>query len=449
MLKRLFLLAGAIVMAATAALAAASIRCTGLIVDEQNDPMIGVSVIPDGQTTGTTTDIDGRFVISVPAGKKLNITYVGYKPNHVAAAENLGTIKMSPDNKMLQDVVVTQSVARTRVTPVAASNINAATIETKLGNQELPEVPTNTPGVWTTRAGGGFGDAKTNMRGFKSENVAIMINGVPINDMEWGGVYWSNWAGLSDVASSIQTQRGLGATIVSTPSVGGTINITTRSTDAEKGGSVWYGMGNDGMNTIGMKASTGLMKNGWALTVLGSRKWGDGYIQGTPFDSYNYFINLAWKVNDEHQLSLTAFGAPQTHYQRSSQNGLTIMGYQDVKNYMSNDVSMYRYNPTFGYKKNGEWYNSSKNFYHKPQISLAHSWKINDHSSLSSTVYASFATGGGNSGQGSGLGSYSYTDWYGATDGKLHTKFLAADGTFDYGAIQDELPQMDRPCVFI
>ncbi len=159
MLKRLFLLAGAIVMAATAALAAASIRCTGLIVDEQNDPMIGVSVIPDGQTTGTTTDIDGRFVISVPAGKKLNITYVGYKPNHVAAAENLGTIKMSPDNKMLQDVVVTQSVARTRVTPVAASNINAATIETKLGNQELPEVLKTTPGVWTTRAGGGFGDA--------------------------------------------------------------------------------------------------------------------------------------------------------------------------------------------------------------------------------------------------------------------------------------------------
>ncbi len=437
MLKRLFLLTGAILIAAVAALAApANIKCAGQVVDEQNAPMIGAMIVPAGTNAGVTTDVDGRFVISVPAGNELNISFVGYKTAHVKAAEKLGVIKLSPDTKMLQDVVVTQSVARTRLTPVAASNVTAEMIENKLGNQELPEVLKTTPGVWTTRAGGGFGDAKTNMRGFKSENVAIMVNGVPINDMEWGGVYWSNWAGLSDVASSIQTQRGLGATIVSTPSVGGTINITTRSTDAEKGGSVWYGMGDSGMNTIGMKVSTGLMKNGWALTVLGSRKWGDGYIQGTPYNSYNYFANLSWKINDSHQLSLTAFGAPQVHYQRNSANGLSIMGYQNVKNYM-NGESMYRYNPTFGYDKNGQWRNSNRNFYHKPQISLAHNWKINDHSSLSTTIYASIATGGGDSGQGSGLGSYSYTDWYGATDGKLNTKFRAPDGTFDYAAIQD------------
>ncbi len=437
MFKRLLVLAGTLWTAAYVAFAAADIKCTGQVVDENNEPMIGAIVVPTGTNKGVTTDIDGRFSLTVPAGQEISISSVGYKPINIKASEKVGTIKLAPDTKMLQDIVVTQSVARTRVTPVAAYNVTAAMIDTKLGNQELLEILKTTPGVWTTRDGGGFGDAKTNMRGFKSANVAIMINGVPINDMEWGGVYWSNWAGLSDVASSIQTQRGLGATIVSTPSVGGTINITTRSTDAEKGGSVWYGMGNDGMNTIGMKVSTGLMKNGWAMTVLGSRKWSDGYIQGTPYNSYNYFFNLAWKINDNHQLSLTAFGAPQTHYQRSSQNGLSIMGYQGVKNYMNNDVSMYRFNPTFGYDKNGQWRNSSKNFYHKPQISLAHSWKIDDFSSLSTTVYASFATGGGNSGQGSGLGSYTYTDWYGATDGVLSTKFRAADGTFDYAAIQE------------
>ena len=358
MFKRLFVLTGAI-MTAVCITMAADIKCTGQVVDENNEAMIGAIVVPAGTTIGTTTDIDGLFTITVPSGSDITISSVGYKPVTLASKDNVGVIKLSPDTKMLKDVVVTQSVARTRVTPVAASNVTAAMIETKLGNQELPEVLKTTPGVWTTRDGGGFGDAKTNMRGFKSANVAIMINGVPINDMEWGGVYWSNWAGLSDVASSIQTQRGLGATIVSTPSIGGTINITTRSTDAEKGGSVWYGMGNDGMNTIGMKASSGLMKNGWAFTVLGSRKWGDGYIQGTPFDSYNYFMNLAWKINDHHQLSLTAFGAPQVHYQRSSQNGLSIMGYQNVKNYMSDEVSMYRFNPTFGYDKYGQWRNSS------------------------------------------------------------------------------------------
>ena len=176
------------------------------------------------------------------------------------------------------------------------STVSAQEIEFKLGNQELLEILKTTPGVYTRSEGGGYGDAKTRMRGFQSENVAMLINGIPVNDMEWGGVYMSNWANLSDVASSIQTQRGLGATIVSTPSIGGTINITTRTIDVEKGGSVWYGMGNDGLNQIGMKFSTGLMKNGWALTVLGARKWADGYIQGTAYDSYSWFFNLTKRI---------------------------------------------------------------------------------------------------------------------------------------------------------
>ena len=57
------------------------------------------------------------------------------------------------------------------------------------------------------------------------ENVAVMVNGVPVNDMEWGGVYWSNWAGLSDVTRTLQTQRVWSSSTL--PSVGGTINIVT------------------------------------------------------------------------------------------------------------------------------------------------------------------------------------------------------------------------------
>lgn len=436
MSKRLLFTAISLCISLITTFAASNIKCEGTIVDELNEPIIGASIRSTGAAAGATSDAEGHFTITVPEGSKITISYVGYRPVEVVAKSILGTIQLEPDSKTLKNIVVTQSVARTRVTPVAASNVTAATIETKLGNQELPEILKTTPGVWTTRAGGGFGDAKTNMRGFKSENVAVMINGVPINDMEWGGVYWSNWAGLGEVASSIQTQRGLGATIVSTPSIGGTINITTRSTDAIKGGSLWYGIGNDDMNNFGLKLSTGLMDNGWAITLLGSRKWADGYVQGTPYNSYNYFVNVSKRINDRHELSFTAFGAPQTHYQRASQNGLTIMGWQQAKNYM-NGESMYRYNPTFGYDNEGRWRNSSYNYYHKPQMSLSHTWKISEHNSLSTTVYASFANGGGNSGQGSGLSSYSYSDWYGATDGVLSSKFRKSDGTFDYGAIEN------------
>lgn len=412
---------------------------TGTVVDEVNEPVTGATIsTASGKALGVT-DIDGKFKVQVPDGtKELSISFIGYKNAEVPARGNVGTVTLAVESQMLADVVVTQSIARTRQTPVALSQVNAADIDFKLGNQEFPEVLKTTPGVWTTREGGGFGDAKTNMRGFKSENVAVVINGIPINDMEWGGVYWSNWAGLSDVTSSMQTQRGLGAAIISSPSIGGTINITTRSTDAKRGGSAWYGMGNDMMQNFGLMLSTGLMKNGWAITVLGSRKWGDGYIQGTDYNAYNYFVNVSKRIGDNHQLSLTAFGAPQSHYQRSRMDGLSIEGWQAAQEYMGDEVA-YRYNPTFGYGMHGERKSSSYNFYHKPQISLGHIWQIDYKSSLSTTVYASFSTGGGYSGQGHGSyngNSLSYSSWYGASQGKLNTLFRCPDGTFDYAAIQ-------------
>lgn len=243
----------------------ATMNCRGTVVDEEGEAVIGASIVITGGRALGTTDIDGHFDVRVPADtRSLTITYVGYKSETVNARADMGTITLQPSSEILNDVVVTQSLARTRQTPVAVSQVNRAEIDLKLGTQELPEVLNTTPGVWATKDGGGFGDAKINMRGFQSANVAVLVNGIPVNDMEGGWVYWSNWAGLGDVASSIQTQRGLGAAVLSAPSIGGTINITTQSLDAERGGNVWYGFGNDGMNSMGAKVSTGLLKGGWA-----------------------------------------------------------------------------------------------------------------------------------------------------------------------------------------
>ncbi len=420
--------------------AGATITCKGTVADEEGEPIIGASIVITGGKALGTTDIDGAFSVSVPSDtRSLTISYVGYKTQTVPARANMGTITMEPSTELLNDVVVTQSLARTRQTPVAVSQVNKAEIDVKLGTQELPEILNTTPGVWATKDGGGFGDAKINMRGFQSANVAVLVNGIPVNDMEGGWVYWSNWAGLGDVASNIQTQRGLGAAVLSAPSIGGTINITTQSLDAEKGGSVWYGMGNDGLNDMGVKVSTGMLKHGWAITVLGSHKWGDGYIQGTDFTSYNYFVNVSKRINDAHQLSLTAFGAPQTHNKRGNKDGLSIIQYQTYAKEVMGNESPYRYNATFGYDLQGQVRSSNRNTYHKPQVSLAHIWQIDKKSSLSTTIYASLAKGGGYSGQGRGTYngvSLSNTSWYGATNGVANTLFRNPDGTFAYNEIQ-------------
>lgn len=423
-----------------AATAVAQITVKGRIVDaETNEPLIGASALVEGTTQGAVTDVDGNFTLKVPSSSStIILKYLGYKEVKKKLTQkgksDLGTLTMESDAVALADVTITSSIAIQRKTPVAVSTLDPVFIDEKLGTQEFPEILKSTPGVYATKNGGAFGDSKINIRGFQAANVAVMINGIPVNDMEWGGVYWSNWAGLADVTRSMQTQRGIGASKVSAPSVGGSINIVTRTIDAKKGGSVSYAMGNDGYNKILFNVSTGLTKSGWAMTMLGGKTWGNGYIQGTEFEAYDYFLNIAKKIGDNHQISLTAFGAPQWHNQRSQYDGLSIEGWQQVKNYMKDD-SPYKYNPTFGYGRNGERKTSAKNEYHKPQISLNHLWQISEKSSLSTTLYASIGRGSGYSGQ--GYTSALSNTWYGSTDGTLNTTYRNSDGTFAYDKIYD------------
>lgn len=412
----------------------------GKVVDENDAPLIGATVIVPGTSTGTGTDAAGNFSLKVDAGtQSVEISFIGYMTEtreiKGGGRIDLGTIVLKTDAVTLQDVIVSQSVAVQRKTPVAVSTVTADEITYKLGGQEFPEILKSTPGVYVTKDGGGFGDAKINMRGFQSANVAVMVNGVPVNDMEWGGVYWSNWAGLSDVTRSMQTQRGLGASKISAPSVGGSVNIVTNGIDAKKGGTFSFGVGNDGLYNLSLSLSTGLTKNGWAMSILAAKRWGDGYIQGTNFEGYNWFVNISKRINDRHQLSLTAFGAPQKHGQRNALNdGLTIAEWQKAKNFMG-EKDMYRYNASYGFDKNGKQRYSSFNEYHKPQISLNHQWQIDYKSSLSTALYMSIGRGSGYSGQ--GRTSADRNAWKGTNYGILNTTFRNPDGTFAYDKIQE------------
>ena len=432
-----FLLVAVLSICSAAAFAQTTVK--GQLVDsETGEPLVGAAVMVEGTSQGTVTDIDGYFKQGVAQGGTLVFKYVGFKDlkkkiTQKGASVDLGAIKMDPDAVMLADVTITSSVAVARKTPVAVSTVDPVFIEDRLGSQEFPEILKSTPGIYTTKDGGGYGDAKTTVRGFKSENVAMMVNGVPMNGMENNKVYWSNWSGLSDVTRSMQVQRGLGASKVSSPAVGGSINIITKSTEAQKGGFVSYGMGNDGYNKILFGVSSGLSKDGWAFTLLGGKTWGDGYVQGTEFEGYTWFASIAKRFNENHQLTLTAFGSPQWHNQRNNQNGLSIKEWQRVKKYMGDD-SPYKYNPTFGYDKNGQVRNSSRNEYHKPQISLNHLWQIDQKSSLSTALYVSIGRGNGYSGTGD---KTNRSGWYGATNGLVNNTYRNADGTFAYDQVQD------------
>jgi len=374
----------------TSATIFAQTTLTGKVVEaETNIPIPGVNIGIKGTTQGTVTDFDGNFSLeSSSAQGVLVFSYVGFAGQELPfnGTTNVGTISLEPSALGLDEVVVTSySLAIDRKTPVAVSTIRAETIETELGSQEYPEILKSTPGVYAHKGGGGFGDSEMRLRGFNSENIAVMINGIPVNDMENGRVYWSNWAGLSDVTRSMQVQRGLGASKVAVPSIGGTVNIVTKSTDAEEGGNALFQMGSYNRLKVGATVSTGLLDNGWAATVSASKTTGEGYVDGTEFEAYSYFLNIAKKIGENHELSFTAFGAPQYHGQRQNS--------QLIETFRRSERGD-KFNADWGYL-NGEVEHIEDNFYHKPQMSLNHYWTINDRSSLSTAVYASVGTGGG------------------------------------------------------
>jgi iron complex outermembrane recepter protein len=364
-------------------------KITGTIVDDTNQPLPEASILEKGTTNGVTTDFDGKFVLNTKSNSgTLVVSFIGFKTREVSfspSKSNLGNIQLEEDAILDEIIVTATSFAIDRKTPVAVSTIKATDIERKLGSQEFPEILKSTPGVYATKSGGGFGDGRINLRGFNSENVAVMINGVPVNDMENGRVFWSNWAGLSDVTSAMQVQRGLGAAKIAVPSIGGTINILSKTSDVEKGGNIIASTGNDGYQKYGFTLSTGLMDSGLAATVSFAKVSGEGYVDGTQFEGFNYFVNLTKEINKNHKLSFTTFGAPQRHGQR--QNRSTIATIRNAQ-------SGIRFNPDWGYK-NGQVVNIEDNFYHKSQTSLNHYWTINDVTSLSTAVYASFGRGGG------------------------------------------------------
>ncbi|NAS12571.1 TonB-dependent receptor [Poritiphilus flavus] len=366
---------------------------TGKVTDgELGGPLPGANVVVQGTDNGVSTDFDGNFTIEVSQSSgTLVISYIGFVSARVgfSGPGDVGTVALQPDAEELEGVVVTGilDIAKDRETPVAVSTIRATEIQEKLGSQELPEILRSTPSIYATKTGGGFGDGRINIRGFDSQNTAIMINGIPVNDMENGRVFWSNWAGLSDVTTAMQVQRGLGSSKLAISSVGGTINIITKSTEKEEGGAVTFSGGNNGYLKTNVSYNSGKSDKGFATSILLGRTSGDGYIQGTRFEGYNYFIGLGYEPNDRHNFQFILTGAPQVHNQRTS-SFFNVATIEDHLQYGA------RYNFNHGFL-NGEQFGWRRNFYHKPIASFNWEWKVNDKSTLSSSVYASFGRGGG------------------------------------------------------
>ena len=85
-------------------------KVSGIVIDENNEPLIGVNIKVEGSSEGAITDIDGNFNIMqmAPQGSTLSFTYVGYTPQTVKITDkNIYEIRLASDTKQLNEVVVT------------------------------------------------------------------------------------------------------------------------------------------------------------------------------------------------------------------------------------------------------------------------------------------------------------------------------------------------------
>lgn len=361
----------------------------GKLLDAQTkEPLIGATVSVKGTTNAASVSLDGTFKIKVAAqgNTTLLFRYIGYVTKELeVTGTDAGVITLDPTSASVKEVVVTanSSLAIDRRTPVAASSVGKVYIEEKGAGAEFPELLKATPGVMTSKGGGGYGDSRINIRGFSSNNVALLINGIPVNDVEAGKIYWNDWAGLADVTESMQVQRGLGASKVAVPSLGGTINITTKSTEREEGGTVEQSIGTFNTFKTLVSYSTGLNDKGWATSFLLSRSSGDGYSPGLYYTGYSYFANVSKLIGESQTISFNIMGATQNHGQRYT--------YNTINTFRSSPLGT-RYNSDYGYL-NGQLTSAEQNYYNKPLASINHNWNINSTSSLSTVLYASYGTG--------------------------------------------------------
>jgi len=420
----------------------------GKVTDEYDEPLVGTSIIEKGTTNGGVSDVNGKFQIDLSAGSKtIIISYLGYDPIEIDVQieggnyTNMGTVKLQGSIIGLGSIDIVADRAKERETPVAISNISKTELEARLGSQDIPMILNATPSVYATMQGGGSGDARINVRGFDQRNVSIMINGVPVNDMENGWVYWSNWDGIADATSSIQMQRGLSAVNLAAPSVGGTMNVITSPADHKAGasGKFEYGSGNFMKTTI--SGHTGLLNDKYAISATMVRKVGEGVIDGTWTDAWAYYFGASYILNEKNRLEIFALGAPQRHGQNSYMQNVAAYSHDYAKEIGADDSTLLTYAEansgrfynenwnTIDTNYNGKQFwngkererydkgfiNERENYYHKPLVNLNWYSKWSSKLTQFTTVYYSGGKGGGSGTLGSLRWDYSgpsrIVDW--------------------------------------
>ncbi|MGE0566873.1 MAG: hypothetical protein AB7O73_02905 [Bacteroidia bacterium] len=253
-------------------------------------------------------------------------------------------------------------------------------VDDDLEQQDVSSLLMSSRDVFTQFASFQFGAGRYRMRGYMSENLNVMINGVQVNDIETGFSTWSSWGGLNDVTRYQETRIGVVANRSGISGVGGYTNIDSRASSFRKGTKLSYAYSNRIYAHRFMAThSTGMMENGWALTMSASSRIGDQvYVPGTYFNANAFYLSVDKNINDKHLISFTGFGAPR-------EQGRSSAAQKEVYELAHNNY----YNSLWGYQ-NGEVRNSQISKIFRPMFILSHTFNKSNTEQLTTSVFYNF-----------------------------------------------------------
>ena len=410
---------------------------SGTVTDADGNALPGANVVVEGTALGAAATLSGSYSVSVPNGTyTVTASVVGY-------TSESATVKVSDSNASASFSLASSSVALGGVEVLAdrVDNTSAipyddytkADIDFRLGGRGLPKALATLPNVYVEN-GGGWDDENVYVRGFDDRYTSYLINGIPMNDMENGNLYFSNWSVLADVASVVQVQRGAGSVNLATPSLGGVVNFMSMPASSEASVVVKQETGQHSYSKTAVTINTGLMMDGkLAMVASASKRTADRlFAVGTYTEAWSYYFNTSYSFNENNRLEFVALGSPQIHGQSFWNNRVSNYSHElardmgvaeeDLRTEYGMDYNPRADNldtPFTGQKATASWLpfdgwnnrsadmysstliNERENYFHKPIVQLNSYNKLNDTMTLASSLYYSGGEGGGSGSAGS------------------------------------------------
>lgn len=346
----------------------------GIVINgDSENPMQGVSVSVKEANVTNTTDAIGAFTLNgLPNGRQIvTVSLNGYETQNFPVelsgkTLDLGTIFMYEDLSEDQDLsTITITDDELNDDTSAADNISGLLQASR--------------DVYLRTAAFEWSGSFYRVRGLDSENGKVLLNGIEMNKLYNGRPQWSNWGGLNDVLRNQEFSNGLTPSNYTFGGALGSTNINTRASEYSEGGRISYASSNRSYSHRLMATYTsGLLANGWAIAVSGSRRAGnEGYVDGTFYDANSIFLSLEKQINDAHSLNLTVIAA-------ENERGKSSANTQEVY-----DLKGIKYNPYWGYQ-NEKMRNSRVKRVYEPILMLNHYWNLSDNTVLNTNVSYQF-----------------------------------------------------------